>query len=247
MPPFENDPSGNLSFEDTQWSLVRNAAQGTDTAAEQALEHVCRSYWYPLYAYVRRQGYAPQEAEDLTQAFFARLLEKNYLGQANQERGRFRSFLLACLRHFLSDERDRLHTQKRGGNLVAISLDAEAGEVRYQTEFVERSTPEELFDHRWAVTALERAQTRLHQEYLAAGKDELFQGLRLNALEIGAETSYAELGSRLHLTEEAVKSAVYRLRRRYRELVREEVSCTVSDPADIDDEVQYLIGLISKG
>jgi len=258
MPFADGSLPANLSFEDTQWSVVRAAGQGSGPATAQALEHVCRVYWYPLYVYVRRRGHEPEAAKDLTQAFFERLLQKGFLAQADEHRGRFRSFLLGCLRHFLDDEFDRTRAQKRGGGQILVSLDAEAGEVLYQTQFLTRqgchanladsgsASPEEIFDRGWAMMVLERAQTRLKQEFVSGGKGELYEALCAHLQEGAAHGSYADTAKRLGLTEEAIKSAAYRLRRRYQKLIREEVAPTIAEPAELDDEVRYLIRLAGR-
>ena len=232
-------------FTTTHWSLVLNARDLSSPQATEALEKLCRTYWYPLYAYVRRQGEDEESAKDLTQEFFARLLEKNYLAQVQREKGKFRSFLLAALKHFLADERDKARAQKRGGGQRIISLDDTTCEHRYRLEPVDAMDAEKLFERRWALTLLEQARARVREEYLKAGKAELYD--RLNALESRDQNapSYAQLAAELELTESAVKSACFRMRRRYRELVREEVANTLDNPAEVDAEITYLISVIS--
>ena len=222
------------------------ASQETSPQATEALEKLCRAYWYPLYVFIRRQGYGPQDAQDLTQGFFTRLLEKNYLAQANRQKGRFRSFLLAALKHFVSDERDKAKAQKRGGGQALISLDEQIAEKRYRVEPADIMSAEKLFERRWALTLLEQARARLRNEYVAAGKAEFYDELKI--LETGEKNmvTYAELAVRLGTTESAIKSAVPRLRRRYAELVREEVAHTVNSPSEIDEEIRYLIAVISS-
>jgi RNA polymerase sigma-70 factor (ECF subfamily) len=232
-------------FTTTHWSLVLNARDPSSPLATEALEKLCRTYWYPLYIYVRRQGEDDESAKDLTQGFFARLLEKNYLAQVQRERGKFRSFLLAALKHFLADEWDKVRAQKRGGGQPIISLDDTMSEDRYRLEPVDAMDAEKLFERRWALTLLEQARVRVREEYVKAGKAELYD--HLNAFDSGDNNapSYAQVAAELALTESAVKSAVFRMRRRCRELVREEVANTVESPAQVDAEIRYLITVIS--
>ena len=232
-------------FTTTHWSLVLNARDPASPLATEALEKLCRTYWYPLYAYVRRQGEDDEAAKDLTQGFFAGLLEKNYLAQVQREKGKFRSFLLASLKHFMADERDKVCAQKRGGGQTIISLNETTREDRYRQEPVDAMDAEKLYERRWALTLLEQARARVREEYVKAGKAEHYD--RLNAIESGDQNapSYAQVAAELGLTESAVKSAVFRMRRRYRELVREEVANTVESPAEVDTEIRYLIGVIS--
>lgn len=214
--------------------------------SQSAIEQLCQKYWYPLYIYVRRQGEDKESAKDLTQAFFARLLEKNCLAQAPREKGKLRSFLLASLKHFLADERDKARTQSRGGSQTFVSLDDSKAEEPYQLEPVDAMDAEKVFEYRWALTLLEQARARLREEYLESGKSSLYD--RLKVLEAGDKyaPSYAEVAAELGLSESGVKSAVFRLRQRYRELVREEVAKTVDSPDEIDGEIRYLISVISR-
>lgn len=230
-------------FTTTHWTLVL-AAAGNDKP--EALEKLCRIYWYPLYAYVRRRGQAPHDSQDLTQEFFARLLARNFLQGVAAEKGKFRSFLLAAFNHFLSDEWDKARAQKRGGNQPPLSLDAVTIEERYRLEPTDSVDPTKLFERRWAAALLEQARNRLEAEYVQSGRAELYSQLRL--LEAGerSELSYAQLGAGLGLSESAVKSAVFRMRRRYHELVRDEVAATVSCASEIDEEIRYLIAVTSQ-
>ena len=232
-------------FATTHWSVVLAAGQSTDAQASEALEQLCRTYWYPLNAFVRREGRSPEDAQDLTQGFFARLLEKNYLAQVERQKGKFRSFLLAALRHFLADQRDRARAVKRGGGADCLSLDAQTAEERYRLEPVDRMDAEKIYERRWAMTLLEQALTRLRDENIAAGKLELFERLR-DFVAGESDISSAEAATQLGLTESTVKSALHRLRQRYRELVREEIAHTVADPAEIDTELRYLIAVLSQ-
>ena len=232
-------------FTTTHWSLILNAQDTSSPLAAAALERLCRAYWYPLYVYVRRQGEDEESAKDLTQGFFARLLEKRYLAQVQREKGKFRSFLLAALKHFLADERDKARAQKRGGGQTFVSLDDSTGEERYRMEPVDAMDAEKLFERRWALTLLEQARVRLQEEYLESGKSSLYDCLRVFEAGDRNAPSYAEVAVSLGLTESGVKSAVFRLRQRYRELVREEVANTVDSPEEVDGEIRYLISVIS--
>jgi RNA polymerase sigma-70 factor (ECF subfamily) len=237
---------GKNQFPTTQWHLVLLARGNLAHESRQALEVLCRTYWYPLYAFVRRQGYSPEEAQDLTQGFFARLLEKHYLRDYERERGRFRSFLLASLRHFLSNERDWLQAQKRGGGACPVSLDSviETGERRYSLEPRSDVTPEKIFEKQWALTVLDGVLQRLHTESIQAGSADQFGRLKvfLTGDEIGIP--YRQLATELGTTEGALKVAVHRLRRRFREVLREQISHTVSDPQEIQDEIRYLMSVV---
>ncbi len=214
--------------------------------AAQALETLCRTYWYPLYAYIRRRGYAPEDAQDLTQGFFARLLQKNYPAEADRAKGKFRSFLLLTLNHFLSDERARAKTQKRGRGQIFISLDQPAPEDRYRVEVVDELSPEKLFERRWAQTILSQALLRLRAEFMAAGKAEDYEILKTFGPGEQKTMSYAEAARRLGISEGAVRMMIHRLRQRHREMVREVIAHTVSTTAEIDEELRYLIAVISR-
>lgn len=236
---------GQPLFTTTHWSVVLAAARQETPDATAALERLCRTYWYPIYAYVRREGHTPADAQDLTQEFFARLLARNSLAQVAPRKGKFRSFLLAALRHSLSDQRDRARAVKRGGGAEVLSLDAQEAETRYRLEPVDRLDAEKIFERRWAMTLLDQALTRLRDENVAAGKTQLFE--RLRSFVAGeSDVSCSEAAVQLGLSEGAVKSAVHRLRQRYRELVREEIAHTVADPAEIDEEIRYLITVMSQ-
>jgi len=231
-------------FATTRWSVVLAAGEGGTPGSREALARLCEIYWYPLYAFVRRWGHTADDAQDLTQEFFARLLEKHYLGDVRRERGRFRSFLLASLKHFLLNERDRVLAQKRGGGRVLLPLEGDTAEGRYRLEPCEPSTPETIFERRWALTLLDRVLTHLRDEYAASDRRPLFEALR-GLLTGQADTPrYAELAVRLAMTEGAVKVAVHRLRRRFGALLREEIADTVADAGDIDDEIRYLFKVL---
>ncbi len=244
--------SGNLEVSDkqgawvtTHWSVVLSAQDPSSPGASEALEILCRTYWYPLYAYARRAGHDEASAQDLTQGFFAKLLEKNYIGQANRDRGRFRSFLLTAFKNFAADEHDKASAKKRGGGVIFESLNVEDGEGRYVHEPVDTMDPEKLYERRWALTLLDSAWTRLEKEFVDAGKAELFKRL-LSFEGAGAEVpSYAEVAPQLGISESGLRTAVFRMRRRYRELIRDEVAHTVNSPAEVDEELRYLLRIIS--
>ena len=238
-------PATAREFTTTHWSVVLAAGDIASPQAEIALAELCRTYWYPLYAFVRRKGHSTHDAQDLTQAFFARLLEKNYVAQADQERGRFRTYLLAALIHFLADEWDKTRRQKRGGGREIISFDAASAEERYRLEPVEPPDPAKLYERRWVTTLFDRVLARLEEEFHEAGKDRLFDQLKGSLLAEDSGPSYIELGMRLGLTEDAVKQAVRRMRRRYRELFREEIAQTVAGPGEVKAELKHLFAILS--
>src|SRR5262245_57785383 len=230
-------------FPTTQWSLFLIAGDAFSREWLEALATLCRTYWYPLYAFVRRQGYSPEEAQDLTQGFFTRLLEKRYLRDYQRERGRFRSFLLASLQHFLANERDWVRAQKRGGRVCLLSWDAviQAGENRYSLEPASNVTPEKIFEKQWALTILDAVLQRLHLEFIEAGNAHQFDRLKPFLTGDEERIPYRQLASELAMTEGALKVAVHRLRHRFREVLRGEISHTVSNPQDIQDEIRYLM------
>jgi RNA polymerase sigma-70 factor (ECF subfamily) len=232
-------------FATTHWSVVLAAGQGDSPQAIEALERLCRTYWYPLYAYVRRRGYQPQDAQDLTQGFFAALLTGKYLGQANRARGRFRTFLLTAFGNFLHNEHDRATALKRGGGREIVSWEAHTAEGRYAQEPAGGLSPEQIYEKRWAATLLERVLARLRDESIDAARRELFDQLKPHLWGEDEATPYAQLATRFNLTVSAIKVTVHRLRRRYREVLREEIAQTVADPAEIDGEIQYLIRVMS--
>jgi RNA polymerase sigma factor (sigma-70 family) len=242
------DPSsaGGGRFATTHWSLVLAAAGAEDPRGREALARLCQVYWYPLYAFVRRQGHSPHDAQDLTQEFFTRLLEKDYLDDVDRSKGKFRSFLLAALKHFLSKEWARAKTLKRGGGRFMVPLDAVAAETRYRREPEDNATPERLFERRWALTLLDRVLTRLGEEYETTGKRVIFEQLQGCLTGDRSLLPYTELAMKLGITEGAVKVAVHRLRQRYRGILREEISQTLADPAEIDDEIRQLFSMLGK-
>ncbi len=232
-------------FVTTQWSVVLAAARSDTTKAQAALEKLCRTYWYPLYAYVRRRGQPAPDAQDLTQTFFARLLERNWVGDANRERGRFRTFLLTAISRFLSDEWDKARAQKRGGGVIHVPVQLDTAETRYGHEPADDSTPEQCYERQWALTLLDAVLQRLRAEYEREGKGELFGAL--GGCLIGGRDSqpYAELAGRLGMNEGAVKVAVHRLRKCYRKLLREEIAGTLAAPEEVDEELHHLFAVLA--
>ena len=243
--PLHGRDSARSPFVTTQWAVVEAAGGPDTTHAQAALEQLCRNYWAPLYHYVRRRGFNPEDAQDLTQEFFARLLEKKYLKLAAQDRGRFRSFLLKSLQHFLVNEWVRGQAQKRGGGRRIRSLDEEAVERLYLEEPSGQLSPESLYDKRWAVTLLDRAMAQLGTDYAAAGKRDLFEKLKRLLLSEGSAEIYRELAGPLGLNEGAVKVAAHRLRQRFRDAVRAEIAQTVATPAEVDEELRCLMSALS--
>ena len=234
------EPPRGAAFVTTHWSVVLSARDKASPHSEAALEQLCRTYWFPLYAFVRRLGHDPHDAQDFTQEFFARLLQKDYLRSAAQEKGRFRTFLLVALKRFLANEWDRQRAQKRGGGAAVLSIDQEQAESRFAAEPAHALQPDVLFDRHWAMTLLERTLARLQDEYLSSGRAKLFELLRGCLARDESALPYAEIATRLNLTEAAVKMAVQRLRARYREILREEISGTVSSEAEIEEEIRHL-------
>jgi len=232
-------------FATTHWSLVLSAGRGAGSGSEQALARLCELYWYPVYAFIRRHGHSSDEAGDLTQEFFALVLEKSYLRTADPGRGRFRSFLLACLRHFLSNQRDREIAIKRGGAYHIVPLEIDSAEGRYLHEPAEELTPDKIFERRWALTLIERVLSRLRDEHVARGKQKLFEALSGFLTGDSADLSYLDVAQTLGATEGAVKVAVHRLRRRFRDLLTEEVEATVADRHDVEDEIRHLLRSVS--
>ncbi len=232
-------------FATTHWSVILAAGQRESPKAAEALEKLCRAYWYPLYAYVRRRGYHAQDAQDLTQGFFVSLLAGSFLSRADRERGRFRTFLLSSFDNYLHNEHDRAAALKRGGGREIISLEAHSAVGRYEKEPAGGLSPEQIYEKRWAATILERVLSRLREESLHANHEDLFDQLKPHLWGEEEATPYAQLADRFDMTVAAVKVTVHRLRRRYRAVLREEIAQTVADPAQIDAEIQYLLRVIS--
>jgi RNA polymerase sigma-70 factor (ECF subfamily) len=233
-------------FATTHWSVVLAAGQNASPQAAQALETLCRTYWYPLYAYVRRRGYGPEDAQDLTQEFFALFLRKEYFRLANRARGRFRTFLLHAIEHFLINEWKRAQCGKRGGGTTPLSLDVEAAEQRYANEPAVTLTPERAYEKQWAATLLEHVLSAVKQEYAEAGNTQVFEAMADLLWGKDGSASFAEIGARLGMTEGAARGAMHRLRTRYRERLRREVAQTVAEPGEVDQELRYLISVVSQ-
>lgn len=248
-----SDSSGHNSarskvprFATTHWSIVRAAGKSSSDQQRKALEELCESYWFPLYAFLRRRGFDTHEAEDLTQAFFGQLLEKKDLGTADPKYGRFRSFLLVRLKGFLSDQRDRANALKRGGGRKIISLSVQTAEGQYSLEPEDRLSPEMLFEKSWALTVLERTVDRLEAEMAGENKQELFEHLKVYLTTEKDAVPYEDMAAELDMTAAAVRVAVHRLRRRYRRLLRDEISQTVGDEDQIDEEMGCLFAALAR-
>lgn len=238
--------TGNI-FATTRWTVVRAAGNRGTPQAEVALEELCRTYWFPLYAYVRRHGHSREDAEDLTQAFFARLLEKNYLEGISNDGGKFRAFLLIAVKRFMTNEWRRAHRQKRGGGVTPLSLDWQDADARYRIDPADNVSPDKLYDRAWALTVLERVITQLRDEFLAEGKVKIYDQLKQFLVVGKSEIPYAKAAAALEISEGAVRVAVHRLRRRYRELLRDEIAQTLSDPAQADEEMGVLFTALTGG
>lgn len=246
-----SDPESNrtppaAAFATTRWTVVLAAGRADSPESSAALETLCRTYWYPLYAFARRQGHAPPDAEDLTQSFFASFLEKNYLEGLSSERGRFRAFLLACFKHFLANEWDRAGRLKRGGDREFISLDAQSAEMRYLEEPADHLSPDRLYDREWALALLNLVLARLRAEVRAEGHEAQFDRMKVFLTLGKGARPYAAVGAEMGLTENAVKVAVHRLRRRYRELLREEIAQTLVRPEQVQEEIHALFGAFAS-
>src|SRR3954469_15959511 len=237
--PHSTPPAQSPLFATTRWSVVMTARGDGGTAASAALETLCRAYWYPLYAFVRRLGHAPHDAQDLTQEFFARLLEKEWLGGVVRERGRFRTFLLTALRRFLANEWDRARAEKRGGGCAMLSLDADAAETRYAAEPATAAPADQIYERRWALTLLEQAMTRLREEYERHGQAHAFAQLKEYLTAERDAIPYAQVAEALGTSSGAARVAVHRLRKRFREVFRDAIADTVAEPSEVDEEVRY--------
>jgi len=229
-------PASGKWFATTHWTVVIGAADSTAPGAQEALEKLCRIYWFPLYAYVRRQGHSEEDAQDLTQ--------KEYLGRANRERGKFRTFLLTSLQNFLRHEWEKVRAQKRGGGRTPVPWDDELAETNYRLEVSDQLTPDQIYEQRYAMALFRNALARLQEESAAKGKSAQFEQLKEFLSAEPGEGKYAEIASRLGMSSGAVAVAVHRLRQRYGELVREEIAHTVTTPAEVEEEMRYLIKLI---
>lgn len=233
-------------FVTTHWSLVLSAGRSDSTRAQNALAQLCQTYWYPLYAYARARGHPREDAQDLTQEFFARLLAHDWVGKADRAKGRFRSFLLTAMKRFMADEWDKARAQKRGGGAPLLPLPFDTAETRWCREPADQLTPEDCFERRWVMTLLKEVLQRLRSEYEQEGNAALFSEINPCLVGERAALPYAELAGKLNLSESAVKSAVHRLRRRYRKLLRTEIAQTVTAPGEVDEELRHLFAVLGK-
>jgi RNA polymerase sigma-70 factor (ECF subfamily) len=233
-------------FATTRWTVVLAAGQRTSAEADRALADLCRTYWFPLYAYVRRRGFSREDAEDLTQSFFARFLEKDFPDGLSAERGKFRAFLLASLKHFLANERDKAQTQKRGGQAKHFSIDGKSADSQFEVASTTELTPDKAFDREWAVALLARVIERLQSACVSEGRARQFEGLKPFLTAGKGECPHAEAALALGMDEAAVRVAVHRLRKRYRQLLRDEISQTLFDPSQVDEEMRALFRAFAK-
>ena len=248
---MQSDSSDNFEgsknpvvFNTTRWIVILTAGDPNAPGSFEALTHLCHSYWFPLYSYVRRRGYSSHDAQDLTQSFFATFLEKERFGRANQSRGRFRTFLLTSMKYFLSDEHDRRSSKKRGGDREIISIDEHAAEERYQAEPSEGTSPDLLFEKRWAITLLNQVIDQLRDEFKQSGKVELFDEFKPFLWGDQTATPTKEIAAQVQMTEGATKVTMHRIRKRYRECLRQTIADTVESPDEIDDELRYLARIL---
>jgi len=239
----DDTPSRHRNFPTTHWTAVLSAATPGKAESRDALVALCENYWYPLYAFVRRRGYPREEARDLTQTFFVRILEGRYLNRADPAKGRFRSFLLSSFRFFLSDESDRVRAQKRGGG-APLPFEIRSGEDRFEREPRIDETPERIYERRWAHAILERVMKALRAEFAHHGRGDDFD--KLKGLLIGGDGSYADLALQMGTSEGALRVSVHRFRKRYRELFRSEIAATVADPEEVDRELKFLVAVLSR-
>lgn len=244
MRESETGPGSNRTFLTTHWSVVIEAGQHGTESAKQALETLCAAYWYPIYVYVRRKGYGPEDAQDLTQEFFSQLIGKGHFSQADRTRGKFRNFLLGTLDHFLAREWRRAHRQKRGGQFTFVSLDEKTAEERYSHEPADNDTPEKKFLRQWARTVLEQTMEKLARECEADGKGPLFREVKNLLAGERDNGAYEGIAERLSMNGGAVRVAVHRLRQRYGELLRSEIAQTVEHPAEVDEELAHLLAAL---
>lgn len=244
VPSSQSPQSLPREFTTTHWSVVVRASGEASAETDSALEDLCRTYWYPLYAYVRRQGHAASDAQDLTQDFFARFLEREYFKLADRNRGRFRTFLLCSLKHFLTNEWEKRRTAKRGGGHPLLSFDEQTAEGRYLAEPVDGLTPEHIYEKRWAVSLLEKVMGCLREKYTAENKGPLFDALKPYVWGDTMTASYGSIAAQLSMSEGALRVAMHRLRESFRELLRDEVARTVESPAEIDEELRHLVAAL---
>lgn len=244
-PPPTPTPAGG-SFKTTQWSLVLSADGSPGSASFRALEKLCQTYWFPVYTFIRRQAKSPEDAQDLTQEFFSRFLARGGFSKADRERGRFRSFLLTSVKHFLTEDWRKANRQKRGGGQLVLSYTADEAESRYTAEPMDELTPDRVFDQRWAEALLERVMARLRMDYEVTGRAAIYQQLQQLIWGGNSELSYEEMGAKLGMNEGAVKVAVHRLRQRFREQLHAEVAETVDKESDVDSEIRHLLGMFGS-
>ncbi len=243
---LEGGREAKRRFLTTRWTVVLAAGDPSAPDSRAALEKLCGAYWYPLYAYVRRLGHSPADAQDLTQAFFARLLEKRWLAAVDRRKGRFRTYLLVALKRFLANEWDRENRQKRGGRVVHLPLDTELAEARYRTECAAAVPADRIYERRWALTLIERTMARLRREAAEAGRAGEFDRLKGVLTAERANIAYADLARDLAMSEGAVRVAAHRLRRRFREVFREEVADTVAVAEDVEEEMRHLLEALAE-
>ena len=236
----------DAGFATTRWTVVLSAGDPSSPHAATALESLCRAYWYPLYTYVRRRGHSPPDAQDLTQEFFAQLLEHRWIARADHHKGRFRSFLLMAMKRFLAKEWDKVKTLKRGGQVRLVPFQLDTAETRYTREPTDTCTPEQVFEKQWALAMLESVLNRLREDYARDGKGTLFHTLEPCLIGSRDTQPYAALAAELGITEGAVKMAVCRLRQRYRECLKEEIGHTVTSPAEVDEELRHLFRVLAR-
>jgi RNA polymerase sigma factor (sigma-70 family) len=248
MPSHDSEldsvPRSARQFATTHWSAVLAAGKPDSPRAADALNQLCRTYWYPLYAWVRRQGYTPHDAQDLIQGFLARLLQKDDLADVDRAHGKFRSFLLASLKHYLANEQIRVRAWKRGGRHQIVPLETDNAETRYGAEPADTLSADRIYDRRWALTVLEQVMGRLRAEFRLRGKEFIFEHLKACLTGDRLDQPYAELARHLAVSVSAVKVSVHRLRQRYRELLRDEIAQTVGDPAAVDEELRHLMDIL---
>jgi DNA-directed RNA polymerase specialized sigma24 family protein len=233
-------------FHTTSWTLIRAAAVHPTTDSREALARLCQAYWHPVYAFIRRSGYDQDQSQDLCQGFFAVLIEKNYLLDADRERGRFRSFLLTAVKHFLANERDRANALKRGGGQVSVSIDVVEAERHYAPTAVEEATPESLFERRWALSVMERVMVKLRAAFTAKGKADQVDNLSKFLSRESEDPRYAEMAEQMGLSVGALRTAVYRMRREHRKLLYAEIAETVSGPDEIEEEIRFLLSALRR-
>jgi RNA polymerase sigma-70 factor (ECF subfamily) len=243
--PDHRTPVRREVFPSTHWTVVLTAVASGGPQAEAAMARLCESYWYPVYGFLRMKGYAPHEAEDLTQTFLGRMVHKDMLAGLTSEGGRFRAFLLTALKRFLANEWNREHAQKRGGGRIIVSID-ETAENRYQKEIADKTTPETLFERHWALAVLNRVFAGLRAEYRSAGKEALFARVEGCLPGAQSQTASGDAGTELKMSEAAIRMAAHRLRRRYGQMLRSEIAATVSSPDEIDAEIRYLIEIVGR-